>query len=506
MNIYKLLNDVGLTKVFTNLKAKLDAKQDTLVSGTSIKTINNQSVMGSGNIDISGAFVATYDQTPYADVVAAIDANKPIIVDFPNNHNLMCVTYSTYGAAGSDVLMYAVYNLNDQPALSVITVKSTDAWSITHTSLQEILVSGTNIKTVNGNSLLGSGNIDTSEFVDVTYGVTPYATVKNAIDNKKRIRFRFNAASAGYNNVTWQAYDELNQSITLAFLTANQGRTPFCSVGAVRVFPTNQWVDTVQIIQERLVSGTNIKTLNNQSLLGDGNIDVGGGGVSIVERDVTNFAELASVLNSGNVIIVKDGDNNHLVIQTSAIPLPESQNNILLRCGTLNGTGVVSSHFYSIDKLSDQWTRYDSVYEGATQSYVDGITGDLSTLTTDNKTNLVSAINEVYEKSGEPFRIKNWANNALNVTIVPCTSDAGNTSLAKMVYTINDVEGADYQIVGMLAYEVFDAASGGNRINCWPVCQFTGNGQKELSVRWMCGGTTNKVAKRINAWVLLKHR
>lgn len=57
-----------------------------------------------------------------------------------------------------------------------------------------------------------------------------------------------------------------------------------------------------------------------------------------------------------------------------------------------------------------------------------------------------------------------------------------------------------------VAYEVFDAAIGGNRINCWPVCQFTGNGQKELSVRWMCGGTSDKIAKRINAWVLLKHR
>lgn len=134
------------------------------------------------------------------------------------------------------------------------------------------------------------------------------------------------------------------------------------------------------------------------------------------------------------------------------------------------------------------------------------VIGDLNDLTTDHTDNLVNAINEVYEKSGEPFRVKNWASNSMNVTIVPCTSDASNTSLDKMVFTINDVEGADYQIVGMIAYEVFDAASGGNRINCWPVCQFTGNGQKELSVRWMCGGSSNKNAKRINAWVLLKHR
>lgn len=132
--------------------------------------------------------------------------------------------------------------------------------------------------------------------------------------------------------------------------------------------------------------------------------------------------------------------------------------------------------------------------------------GSLSALTTDDKTSLVAAINEVYEKSGEPFRVKQWASNTLNVNIVPCTSDLGNTSLDKMIFSIDAEEGASYQIVGMIAYEVFDAESGGNRINCWPVCQFTGNGQKELSVRWMCGGTTTKVGKRISAWVLLKHR
>lgn len=107
---------------------------------------------------------------------------------------------------------------------------------------------------------------------------------------------------------------------------------------------------------------------------------------------------------------------------------------------------------------------------------------------------------------GEPFRVKNWASNTLNVEIPTCTEDIANTNIAKMTFTITGQEATDYQVVGMIAYEVFDAASGGARINCWPVCQFTGQGQTELSVRWMCAGTSRKIAKRINAWVLLKHR
>ena len=47
-----------------NVDAKLNSKQDTLVSGTNIKTINGQSILGSGNITIEGTSEskpATYD-------------------------------------------------------------------------------------------------------------------------------------------------------------------------------------------------------------------------------------------------------------------------------------------------------------------------------------------------------------------------------------------------------------------------------------------------------------
>jgi len=144
----------------------------------------------------------------------------------------------------------------------------------------------------------------------------------------------------------------------------------------------------------------------------------------------------------------------------------------------------------------------------ATQGYVDDAVGDLTALTTTDKTSAVGAINELdaaVKGLGEPFRVKNWAS-TFDISIPFCTEDLANSSIPKIVFSIDAEEGADYQIVGMIAYEVFDAASGGNRVNCWPVCQFTGNGQKELSVRWMCAGTTRKAAKRINAWVLLKHR
>lgn len=55
----KYLDEHGLRIYEGTIKDKLDDKQDTLVSGTNIKTINNESLLGSGNINISSGGTAT---------------------------------------------------------------------------------------------------------------------------------------------------------------------------------------------------------------------------------------------------------------------------------------------------------------------------------------------------------------------------------------------------------------------------------------------------------------
>lgn len=50
----KYINGTGLGALRTWVLGKLGLKQDTLVSGTNIKTVNNTSLLGSGNISISG--------------------------------------------------------------------------------------------------------------------------------------------------------------------------------------------------------------------------------------------------------------------------------------------------------------------------------------------------------------------------------------------------------------------------------------------------------------------
>lgn len=67
----------------TETDVELAKKQDTLVSGTNIKTINNQSIVGSGNITIqgggTGVNVSVLTQAEY-DALATKDASTLYLI------------------------------------------------------------------------------------------------------------------------------------------------------------------------------------------------------------------------------------------------------------------------------------------------------------------------------------------------------------------------------------------------------------------------------------------
>lgn len=139
-----------------SLDKEMATKQDTLVSGTNIKTINGESILGEGNLEISGSG-GTTDYTQLT--------NKPQInsVELSGNKSLEDLGIPTKTSELT----------NDSGFLTSIP----DEY-VTETELnaglgnkQDTLVSGTNIKTVNGESLLGSGNIDIENVSNpVTYG------------------------------------------------------------------------------------------------------------------------------------------------------------------------------------------------------------------------------------------------------------------------------------------------------------------------------------------------
>lgn len=137
---------------------ELSKKQNKLVSGTSIKTINNTSILGSGNISIP---IITVDSAITSGSTNAVQSGAV----YTANQNL-ANTVNTYHT-----------ELND---------KITDLYDKLNTK-QATLVSGTNIKTINGNSILGSGNITIESGgggTSVTVDDNINSTSENPVQNK----------------------------------------------------------------------------------------------------------------------------------------------------------------------------------------------------------------------------------------------------------------------------------------------------------------------------------
>jgi hypothetical protein len=143
----------------------LSNKQDTLVSGTNIKTVNGTSVLGSGDIVISGGGGVT-------------------------DHGALT------GLSDDDHTQYHTDARGDAryAQLSALANK------------QDTLVSGTNIKTINGTSVLGSGNISvtgTTPVIDslsITYNGD--GSVATTTEDGLVKTFAYNA-DGSINTISW---------------------------------------------------------------------------------------------------------------------------------------------------------------------------------------------------------------------------------------------------------------------------------------------------------------
>lgn len=191
-------------------------------------------------------------------------------------------------------------------------------------SKQDTLVSGTNIKTINGQSVLGAGNIEiqggTSNWDDIT-GKPEFATVAtsgsyNDLSDKPEIpsdyienitdsdtEFSIDTAfnyksgkkyslsfskTGGFGVVIGGVGDtqrNINLSIDTDIIATKEDLTDYQPVGD---YATKTELASKQ---DTLVSGTNIKTINGQTLLGEGNIEIQGGGTITVDSELSTTSE-----------------------------------------------------------------------------------------------------------------------------------------------------------------------------------------------------------------------
>lgn len=172
---------------------------------------------------------------------------------------------------------------------------------------QDLLVSGTNIKTINSQSLLGEGNIEIESgsnipflFINSTTHLSgDFAAVKNAIANKMPFELYY-VNILGYGDIAapevcFVSGENIQATFHFESTTANH------TVVQTTITPTGVSADTsYHSYQEQLVSGTNIKTINGESILGEGNLEISGSGGTTDYTQLTNKPQINSVELSGN--------------------------------------------------------------------------------------------------------------------------------------------------------------------------------------------------------------
>lgn len=179
-------------------------------------------------------------------------------------------------------------------------------------SKQDALISGTNIKTINGNSLLGEGNIeiqgggegiadapsDGKKYVrqnanwveETTVDTSNFATTDQLANKVDTSTYTEDKATFATKE---ELADKANTSDLSNYLTTTDAESNYAKKSEIpslegylqtstadEKYATKTELsgkaDTSALTskQDTLVSGTNIKTINNQSLLGNGNIDI----------------------------------------------------------------------------------------------------------------------------------------------------------------------------------------------------------------------------------------
>lgn len=348
--IYNHLNTVD--SAIAGLNTAMQNKQDKLIAGANI-TITNNVISSTGG-------GSSYDDTELRNLIAGLQSSKQDKLTAGDNITITGNVISATGESYDDTelrTLIAGLQASKQDTLtagtniSIVdnvissTIEEYDDTEVRslisglQSSKQNTLVSGTNIKTINDQSLLGSGNIviqggtGVSDYTQLTNKPSINGTVlvgdldlsdlniQDKLSTTNLLSPYYVNQDAGRMFVSQTQLDEIattfydhdgristladNLGVVSGKLDVVEGNVDQCFADMATM--GNDLISRINAKQDTLVSGTNIKTINNQSLLGSGNIDIQGGGGTTDYTDLTNKPQIAGITLTGNKTLANLG-------------------------------------------------------------------------------------------------------------------------------------------------------------------------------------------------------
>ena len=269
-NIVDTLNNLSIPDSTSDL-----INDSGFLDSSDFKTINNQSIVGSGNIDIQGGGVTVssitqsqYDNLPSSaktdDIIWIItDVNPSDIVEYSAGTNIDITDYviSVTGItvptktsdltndsnfltkSSGDTLYQPIGNYATQSDLA--NVSDSIPTSTSELTNDSNFVASTNLKTINNQSIVGSGNID------IQGGGISVVEI----------------SQTDYDALPTSAKTDTSKIYVISGATSNY----YTKSEVDALIPTS----TSDLTNDsNFVASTNLKTINNQSIVGSGNVVV----------------------------------------------------------------------------------------------------------------------------------------------------------------------------------------------------------------------------------------
>lgn len=366
---YLITQDSEHSQQISNLNTEIGNKQNTLVSGTNIKTVNGQSILGEGNIEISGGETITVD-TELSETSENPVQNKVIAAALNGKQAAGDYALKSETATKSELASTNAELEHKADKTSVYTMQEVDNKLATK---QATLIQGTNI-TLSEPDSEGKVTISASQpditglatKTEVTEGLA--TKLDTSVYNSEKANFALKSEIPDTSGLATK--EEISDMETKTSAAATyQPKGDYAGQQEVTDLTAN--VTALQANkQDNLVSGTNIKTINGQSLLGEGNIEIQQSELPIASADTLGGVKVGTGLsiNPEGVLSADSPEWNDISGK------PEDIVNITERLASKLDTATYNSEkssFATKDELNSK-ADASAIADMATQTWVQG--------------------------------------------------------------------------------------------------------------------------------------